>query len=724
MPLSDIVNVVITRQTQTVSEAGFGIPMILGASNRFVERIRFFSSMTEVAAVFIPTDPEYIAAQDIFSQNPSPAQVAIGRRQVDSVGIEVLTAQGGATYTVTVNGVPYTITAISPGNNSSVALSGSLQPDNRISLVLNGTQVGTTTSVIDFDDDFVTGNSAVATINGAPIAAVVFNTDNATTLADLATALAGTAAIATATVTGPNQITAVFAAPGNNLIDSIITTGGATQPIATIAQGGFVFNTSSAQTMQDIATAIEALPNVEQVVLSGINDGTLTVIGTSGNSMVINSFTVTGGASQPGSTITTLPQNPTVQAVAIQLSAALSGGLGAGYTVSAATNGVFTINNNGSGVAFTVRTSTNISNPNFATVRITQVEANQDYRVTINGLSFNFTAPTGIQNAEQIATALTDLINLQSLALSVQATDNLDGTFSLEAINGAQQFTLSVSPEVMASEFGVTTLPLTPSYSVVADLDAIENANNEWYALISTSRDFATVQAISNWVEARIKIFGTASDDQVIIDVPAGADTTSIAAWANQTGKVRTFVMYHQDAAFDYPEAAWFGRVLPLDPGSETWAFKTLNSVSYSILTTTQSNNALNKNANTYEFIGGVAITRNGTMAQGEYIDIIRGVDWLTARIQEFVYSVLVNNPKLPYTDAGIASVQSQVLRALQLGIDNDFIAESPAPIVTVPLAANVPPADKANRILRNVRFQATLAGAVHAVEISGTVSL
>ena len=34
MPLSDIVNVQITRQTQTVSEAGFGTLMILGTFKR------------------------------------------------------------------------------------------------------------------------------------------------------------------------------------------------------------------------------------------------------------------------------------------------------------------------------------------------------------------------------------------------------------------------------------------------------------------------------------------------------------------------------------------------------------------------------------------------------------------------------------------------------------------------------------------------------------------
>ena len=209
-----------------------------------------------------------------------------------------------------------------------------------------------------------------------------------------------------------------------------------------------------------------------------------------------------------------------------------------------------------------------------------------------------------------------------------------------------------------------------------------------------------------------------------IINQALGTDTTSIAAILNNAGYARSFVLFNEDAASDYPECAWFGAVLPLQPGSETWAFKTLNSISYSNLTTTQQNNALNKNCNVYQYIGGVGITQNGTVAVGEYIDIIRGIDWLTSTIQSYVYSILVNNPKIPYTDGGIASVQAQIMRALTLGVQNNFIAAEPPFTVTVPLAKNVSPTDKANRIFRNVVFNATLAGAIQAVKINGTVSV
>lgn len=727
MPLNDIVDVVITRQTQTVSEAGFGIPMILGTSVNFTDLLRFYSSIDEVALDFSPSDLEYIAAQDIFSQEISPTQIAIGRRQVDNINVSVETAMTGENYVLNVNGTPVSYTSTSSFNYSVATLNADLVAGNRIAVSVNSTPIGTVNGVVDFDIDFVASNSIVATVNGTPIAAVPFNTDQATTIADLATALQATVAISTATVTGPRQITFDFAASGANTINSIVTTGGATQPVATIVQSALYFNTDTATTMQDIANEIEAQFPTFTATVSPLPSRTLTVQAPSGQSATINSFVVTGGATQATATIINPLQPVTKLQVAAGLVAAITtAALNPTFPVTATNNnnGTFTLNNRFPGTAYTLKVSSTIANPNSAQVRVTQVEPNASYTVTLNGIEFTYVAGPNIQTSEQIATALVDLINAQPLQVDVAAIDNLDGSFQVTSNNAINSFSISVSPEIMSYQKGLIILPLVASNPVQTDLTAINNFNSTWYALIATTRDVPTVKSIAAWTEARIKLFGTASDDQTIINVAAGTDTTSIAAFLNQLGYVRTFVMYHQDAGFDFPEAAWFGRVLPLEPGSETWKFKTLNGISNSNLTTTQSNNALAKKANIYVFVGGVNITENGTVAQGEYIDVIRGVDWLRSRIQEFVFTVLVQNPKVPYTDAGIAIIQAEVLRALALGVSNNFLTNNPAPVCTVPRSADIPTVDKANRILRNVRFTATLAGAIHAVVIRGTVSV
>lgn len=730
MPLRDIVDVVITRQTQTNSEQGFGIPMILGTSNRFTDLIRFYSSMDEVALDFEPSDLEYIAAQDIFSQTISPSQIAIGRRLVNNVTIAVQSPMFGEDYNIILNGDEVTITPQSNTTFSTVTLNGDIPPASRVAITLNGTGVGTVTSILNFDSDFVASNSIVATVNGTPLTAVPFTTDQATTIAALATALQATAPISTATVTGPRQITAVFVAPSNgvvNTVNSVITTGGASQPDLLKTEGGFGFTTSQQVTMNAIATQIESQFPGYSADVSGTEFRTLRVEGPPETTALVSSFVVTGSGSQPQATIVNTPQALSAEDVVEEIVATLMAEpLQSTLPVTAVDNsdGTFTLVNKTPGIPYTLRVNTSITSPNSAIVNITQVEPNQYYFVTINGIEFGFTTPVNVQSADEIATALVAEINATPRQVPVTANTPTNGSFIINADDPSFGFSLQVSPEIIDIQDGLVIQPLVPVNPVATDLDLINNANNTWYALISTSRDVPTVKAIAAWVETRIKLFGTASSDPVIINTQAGSDTTSIAAFLNQNGYVRTFVMYHQDAQFDFPEAAWFGAVLPLEPGSETWKFKTLNGISYSNLTTTQSMNAQNKKANTYEFVAGVGITANGTVAQGEFIDIVRGIDWLTARIQEFVFSVLVNNPKVPYTDAGIALIQAQVMRALSLGISNDFISNDPAPTVTVPKAADVPSVDKANRILRNVRFQATLAGAIHAVVIRGTVSV
>lgn len=75
-------------------------------------------------------------------------------------------------------------------------------------------------------------------------------------------------------------------------------------------------------------------------------------------------------------------------------------------------------------------------------------------------------------------------------------------------------------------------------------------------------------------------------------------------------------------------------------------------------------------------------------------------------------------------TDSGIASIKNVLKAQLQQGVDRGVLASDPAPVVTAPRAADVSPVDKANRLLPDVKFQATIAGAVHAVQIRGIVSL
>lgn len=103
---------------------------------------------------------------------------------------------------------------------------------------LHANALAVVTSVINFDIDFVTLNSVVSTINGSPLSADIFTTDQATTIALVAAKIASgaSAVVASATVTGARQITVVFKPGGSNTVTSVVTTLGATQPVGTVTE--------------------------------------------------------------------------------------------------------------------------------------------------------------------------------------------------------------------------------------------------------------------------------------------------------------------------------------------------------------------------------------------------------------------------------------------------------------------------------------------------------
>jgi hypothetical protein len=168
------------------------------------------------------------------------------------------------------------------------------------------------------------------------------------------------------------------------------------------------------------------------------------------------------------------------------------------------------------------------------------------------------------------------------------------------------------------------------------------------------------------------------------------------------------------------------GRALPEDAGSITYAYKQLGNVSTQVLSTDEQTKLRDKGVNFYNTVAGVNVTRWGTTmgSGGEYMDVINGSDWLAARIQERVYALLIQNDKLPFTDAGIQAVRGEILAQLQQGIARNFIAADPEPTCTVPRASEVAAADKSSRTLNDVTFRATLAGAIHKTTIEGELNL
>jgi hypothetical protein len=339
-------------------------------------------------------------------------------------------------------------------------------------------------------------------------------------------------------------------------------------------------------------------------------------------------------------------------------------------------------------------------------VVIATVANNSLYRVIINGVSFDYTSDADATAAE-IRDGLIAAVNAGTEPVTASASG---ADVRLTADNAGESFSLSVGDNKL------TITPVTANVGIAsAILEALQE-DKEWYALITTDITDVTVKEAAKTIEALRRIYGVRRSDAAI----RTAATNDIMTFLKNKGYDRTFLL-HSGTVTDFGEARWMGRVLPLDPGSETWAFKTLQGLTVDGWTDSEQEFLDTKNANYYIETAGVRHTVNGKMASGEFIDIMRGIDWLQARIEEGIFQQLVISDKIPFTDQGIAIVENILRQRLQNGVTVGLLESF---TISVPKAADVAFESKAARTLPDVEFEAVLQGAIHKIIIQGVVTL
>ena len=243
-------------------------------------------------------------------------------------------------------------------------------------------------------------------------------------------------------------------------------------------------------------------------------------------------------------------------------------------------------------------------------------------------------------------------------------------------------------------------------------------------ATISTILEATKSKAWMAWTEAQKKIqFFQDSDVAQYAADTTNTSTACLGEFAHLMNYERTAVIYHAPS-MEYLAAAWIGDQLPYNPGANTWAFKTMAGVSADQLTTTQETYIRGKGINVYTPTAGVSISFAGTCAKAQrYIDDQRFLDWQDTQIKLDLFNLQLQAGKIPFTDAGIQMVQLTLQASLEKGVKAGGWA-SGSIVVTVPKAKDVSSVNKANRNLPDVKWSATLSGAIHTVQVTGTVSV
>ena len=338
-----------------------------------------------------------------------------------------------------------------------------------------------------------------------------------------------------------------------------------------------------------------------------------------------------------------------------------------------------------------------------------------------------------------IATVTYAVSHDNTMALVATAIQAMAGVVTAVVTGGAGSKVITVTSAVAGVPTVIDSIVVTlgaaqavgvmattvDNHGMTEDLTTLLQFDPEWYGLVTTSKTEAEVLQAAAWTQSNEKLYGTSSNDADIYDAAA---TTDIAYQLEALEYTRTFGMYYQTAAV-YPEAAWFAQGFVKDPGTQTWMFKPLTGFTANSLTANQRIAVLAKRFNVYSD-AGESITEDGRVVSGDFIDNIRAADYIKNEMQTEVLTQLLNVDKIPFTNAGIATIENIVRGILNSAIEDDIIAPDPdsydgsAYYVSFPDVSDVSTADKGNRYLPDGEFQATFAGAIHKVQIRGYVRI
>lgn len=404
-------------------------------------------------------------------------------------------------------------------------------------------------------------------------------------------------------------------------------------------------------------------------------------------------------------------------ATAAEISAGLVAAINGGSepVTAADLTGTYTLTADVEGDPFTISFGTRQSFTQITVCTVDTATALTEYMTKINTTEFKVTSdatPTAIEIAGLLVTA----INLGNEP--VTATDNADGTYDIEADEKDTEFDIWVDSRQSISGD-------RPNANVASELSALRTQNDDWYGLVLTRRateakQIQDIKQASEYIEPLMKVYPPCIDEATIPTVA----TTDVATYIKGKAYDHTFGVFYSTDEESYPEAAWLGKQLPKDPGSTTWKFKTLAGITPDTLSSSQVGYLKSKNCNFYETVGGVNITSGeGIVASGEYIDIIRGADWLGTRMAEGIFALLVSSEKVPFTSQGIGQVEDVIRYWLQKGVDRGFVVAD-SYVINMPDIDDIDPADKAARFLNDVTWTAQLQGAIHKVSIEGRLTV
>jgi hypothetical protein len=367
----------------------------------------------------------------------------------------------------------------------------------------------------------------------------------------------------------------------------------------------------------------------------------------------------------------------------------------------------------------------------------------KDYEVTIklaDGTLKSYTETAGASAEDDKAAEIEILMTAFETAINADTDVNavVTATATGTGATASVAITAAVSYYVSSDE---VTVEYTFSGTWAAVYASQVAYNNSFYVVSAWDHSETTVLALGAVIESETKLYGYSTQGaEALVAKVEPAVTGDVLGKMEDLGYERSFGVYNADADNAYIELALAGKKLTSVPGSSTWMYTELRGVVADGLSTSESSIIRAKNGNVYENIAGVTMLREGTVASGEFIDVMHGSDDLHSRIQTEVFRKLVvtanGGSKVSLTDTGVAELTAIVEAEIRRSIANDFIVDSvvtenngqqviiPGYEITADPVSSLPANQRAQRQAPDIRFQAVLAGAIHKVIIRGSLTV
>jgi hypothetical protein len=264
--------------------------------------------------------------------------------------------------------------------------------------------------------------------------------------------------------------------------------------------------------------------------------------------------------------------------------------------------------------------------------------------------------------------------------------------------------------------------PAAPA-DMIAALEALQEKDNDWYVLLTDNDTDEYIQALAAWAEA---------SEPTEAELGAGIEDNRKFYFAQTNNKTlgvtnaRCAIVYTDDVT-ENAEAAYIGNVGPFYPQSVTWKFKRPDGMALPDLTDAERDAFEEAHINFLTSEYKREYVKNGVCADGEFIDVQFGADWIARTMREKLYDVMLKNAVVPYTDAGFALVAGAVFETLNEATGLGIIATDAANnqgifAVTVPKRSQATDAQARAREMPPIYWEGLLRGAVHSAKSKGVL--